>query len=263
MKHYVVWFNIVLFFCISAEEYAPKVSVITSLYKGKYFLQQFMQNIVEQTYFDQCEFIIIHVPSADATYEERMLRPYIDRHANIIYRKLSDDQSDPGLYGVWNMAIFMARGQYIINANVDDRLAPYGIEVLANALDRNPEIDLVYSACYISKVPNEPFELLHARPIKIILDWPAFSRKMMQICLPGNHPMWRKSMHDRCGFFDESYKAAGDWEFFLRAVEHGCVFMKVPAVLGTFYENPRGLTRNQIHGQEMNLIIARYSYIWA
>lgn len=244
------------------EFWYPDVTVITSLYKGSKFIKGFMEDLVAQTFFHKCEFLIIGAHSPDQQYEDEIIMPYANRYPNIIYTKLQEGDPDPGLYEIWNRAIRQARGKYIINANVDDRLAPDAIEILSQALDANPNIDLVYSACYISRSENETFEMLDQRPLKIILDWPNFSRSMMRICLPGNHPMWRKSMHEKCGYFDPEYKAAGDWEFFLRAVECGCVFMKVPFVLGTFYENVKGLTRSKDHGREMVRIEKKYSYMW-
>jgi hypothetical protein len=60
--------------------------------------------------------------------------------------------------------------------------------------------------------------------------------------LPNNHPMWRKTMHEKYGFFDETYKHAGDWEMWLRAVKSGAQFLKVPGVYSLFYYNPKGLS---------------------
>ena len=237
----------------------PRVSILTSLFKGGEFIAGFMADITRQTIFNQCELIIIDACSPENEYA--IIEPYLQRYPNITYLRLNEGE-DPGLYGCWNMAIEMSTGQYLTNANVDDRLAPNKLEVFAQALDEHPEIDLAYSAVYIGYKANETFEMLHGRPIKIILDWPEFSVKNMEVSLPGNHPVWRRAMHDRAGLFDPFYKAAGDWEMWCRAVECGCVFLKLPGVWGTFYKHDGALTRNPVHGKEMNIIIDRYSYLW-
>jgi hypothetical protein len=42
--------------------------------------------------------------------------------------------------------------------------------------------------------------------------------------------------------FDESYRYAGDWEFWLRCVRSGSSFMRSKEVLGCYYFNPNGLS---------------------
>ena len=55
-------------------------------------------------------------------------------------------------------------------------------------------------------------------------------------------PIWRKSMHNDIGLFDESYKSAGDWEMWLRAVRNGSRFYKLNGIYGMYYMNPNGLS---------------------
>jgi hypothetical protein len=63
-------------------------------------------------------------------------------------------------------------------------------------------------------------------------------------CLPGCMPVWRKSMHDKSGLFDENLKYAGDWDMWLRAVKDGSKFLKIDEILGLYYLNPEGLSTN-------------------
>ena len=59
-----------------------------------------------------------------------------------------------------------------------------------------------------------------------------------------NNPMWRKELHDKCGLFEEKYKSAGDWEFFLRCAFEDIKFHKLSDVLGLYYFNPKGVSTN-------------------
>ncbi|MDP3889521.1 MAG: glycosyltransferase [bacterium] len=214
----------------------PRVSIITSMYKGDMFIQGFLADIVQQIIFDECELILVNANSPD--HEEDIIKEYCKKYPNIRYIKLTHD---PGIYSVWNFAIKSARAAYITNANIDDRLSPHCYELHAHALDTNPEIDLVYSDYYWSNKPNETFEEIDkAQATRSVL--PEFSKKAMCYCLPNNHPMWRKSMHDKYGFFDESYKRVGDYEMWLRAVSQGALFKKVSEILGVYYFNPKGLS---------------------
>lgn len=233
-----------------------RVSVITSIYKGDQFIEGFMKDIVQQTIFEQCEFILINANSPGN--EEQVIQPYLALYPNIKYMKLT---SDPGIYGVWNMAIKMASAPFITNANVDDRIAFNCYEVHKKALENNPHIDLVYSDMYVTRVPNETFLTTSS---KKVYGLPEFSKKNMRKCIMGNHPMWRKSMHEKHGYFDESYKASGDFEMWLRAVQGGSQFKKIDGIYGLYYSNPEGLSTRpgSIGRKEFAKIVAQYHSVF-
>jgi hypothetical protein len=56
--------------------------------------------------------------------------------------------------------------------------------------------------------------------------------------------MWRKSLHDKHGMFNDKYRSAGDWEFFLRCAIAGSEFRKIQTPLGLYYFNPKGISTN-------------------
>ena len=62
---------------------------------------------------------------------------------------------DPGIYGVWNLGIEIASGDYITNANLDDRKRPDSLEKHAINLFMNEEVDLVYADMAITDKPNK------------------------------------------------------------------------------------------------------------
>lgn len=234
----------------------PKISIITSVYEGDEFIEGFLADITRQTVFGQCELIIINANSSG--HEEPVIKKYMAQYPNIIYFRLD---SDPGIYGVWNMAIKMSHGTYITNANIDDRLEEHCYEIHAQALDEYPEIMLVYSNRYLTTIPNETFE---HHSSNMLINSPEFSRENMFFCLPGCNPMWRKSLHDSYGFFDPGYKSSGDFEMWLRAVEEGAQFKKVPGCYCLCYENPQGLSTriNTKRYSETQKLIGRYGHIW-
>ncbi len=224
----------------ATKEETPRISIITSVYNGDLFIENFLADIVQQTVFKQCELIMINANSPGK--EEETIKKYMERYPNIIYKKLA---KDPGVYGVWNIGVKMARGEFITNANLDDHLKFDCYEVHMKVLEQNPGVDLVYSDFYITKILNDTFDKNSATQRSVM---PEFSPKLMKVALPNNHPMWRKKMHDKYGFFDEKYLSAGDWEFWLRAVEVGAKFMRVPGIYGLLYDNPVGLSNNKDNG---------------
>jgi glycosyltransferase involved in cell wall biosynthesis len=238
----------------------PRVSIITSVYKGDEFIEEFLKDIVRQTIFKECELIIINANSPGN--EEPLIKRYTDLYPNIIYERLS---FDPGLYAVWNYAIKKAKSDLITNSNIDDRRNPQSLEMHARALEEDHSIDVVYSNVYLTFSANETFE---KNSHYAVMQPDEFSPERMYKCLPGPLPMWRKSLHSKFGFFDETYLSAGDFEFWNRLTSHGVRFKKVPGISGLFYQNPRGLSTDKDalkaaqRDCENKLISQRYGYLW-
>jgi glycosyltransferase involved in cell wall biosynthesis len=238
----------------------PRVSIITSVYKGDEFIEGFLVDITRQTIFNDCELILIN--AASPGNEEIIINKYREKFSNIIYIKLNED---PGLYAVWNQGIKIAQSELITNANLDDRRNSECIEKQAQALEEDPSVDLVYASYFITYYPNETYEHNNYR---YYVEAANFSRQSMYLCLPGPQPMWRKSMHEKYGFFDESFSSAGDLEMWNRAVLAGSAFKSIPGVSGLYYVNPKGISTNnnaekvERRRQEDMMIMYKYQHMW-
>jgi GT2 family glycosyltransferase len=219
------------------EEKKPRVSIITSVYKGDEFIEGFLADIVRQTIFDDCELIIINANSPG--HEEPIIQQYCQKYPNIVYERLAHD---PGLYGVWNYGIRKARADLVTNANVDDRRNPRCLEEQACALEGDDSVDLVYAPVYLTLIANQTFESNSHYGVMNPAD---YSPRAMLLCLPGPMPMWRKSVHLKYGYFDESYISSGDFEFWNRLALNGVQFKKLSGMSGIFYQNPHGLSTDK------------------
>jgi len=221
----------------------PRISIITSVYDGEEYIEEFLHDITRQTIFEEkCELILINANSPGN--EEETILKYVEKYPNnIVYQKL---EKDPGIYGVWNKAIKMSSGEYITNANLDDRKSENSLEVLAKSLYSNDSVDLVYSDMLVTDKPNETFEQNSSNGR--VYNTPQFSfDRMKMMNLPHAAPMWRRSLHDNYGYFDEEFRSAGDWEMWLRAASQGSRFLKVPQKLNLYYFSPRGISTNPEH----------------
>jgi len=117
-----------------------RITIITSLYKASSYLEGFLENIVQQTFFSKCKLFLLNANSPEN--EDKIIAPYLNEYAdNILYEKLDED---PGLYECWNYMIRNTKTEYITNANVDDKLFPTCIEEHVNFLDENKDIDVAY-----------------------------------------------------------------------------------------------------------------------
>lgn len=220
----------------------PKISIITSIYDGDEFIEQFMEDITRQTIFkEKCELILINANSPGN--EEEVIRKYIQKYPdNIVYKNLDED---PGIYSVWNMAVELSTGEFLTNANLDDRKSPNSLEYHAKTLFGKPEVDLVYANCYVGKEPNQRFEDVDPECQKLNPFVFSGRETMLKGNSPHNNPMWRKSLHDKYGIFNDEYFSAGDWEMWLRAAFGGSKFFYLNKVLGLYYYNPNGISTNK------------------
>ena len=220
----------------------PKISLITSVYNSAEYIEGLMEDITSQSIFEEkCEWIILNANPEGDDAEEEAIQRYIEKYPNnIIYERLAED---PGIYETWNLAIQKATGEYITNVNCDDRKHPSSLERHAKELFASPEIDLVYADSLITDNPNETFIKNSSADRRY--NFPEFSYdNLRMVNLPHNNPMWRRSMHDRYGYFDRKYRSAGDWEMWLRAASQGSIYKKINGPLGLYYFNPTGISTN-------------------
>ncbi|BCW88344.1 hypothetical protein sos41_14830 [Alphaproteobacteria bacterium SO-S41] len=213
------------------------VSIITSLYKGGEYIEAFLKNITQQTIFrDYCELIIIDADSPDG--EGAVIARFQERYPNIVYHRTD---TRIGIYEAWNIAVRMAKGRYITNANLDDCRRKDSLEIQASILDSLPFADVAYQDVLYSFEPNISFEEIEAHDLRTNL--PIVSRyNLMEFNSPHNGPMWRKSIHDDVGLFNEAYKSAADYDFWFRSSVKGKTFYKSNEAHVAYYVNPNGLS---------------------
>lgn len=231
-----------------------KVSVIVSTCNSAKFLPTRLQNLLEQTINQLVEIIVIN--SGAHADERDIVQSFQREHGNILYLETEKE----GLYYSWNRAIGMASGDYISNANTDDRLYPAALEVLSAALDQNPDIGLVYADSFRTQSLDDI--LFFDKTLKCdnwkIENRPDYSHmNLLLTCLCGPQPMWRKSLHDSHGLFDTTFTVAGDYDFWLR-VSEDVFFLHVAEALGLVFDNPDGIeNRNRRLLFEENKLIRR------
>ena len=211
------------------------VSAIVSTYNAERFLRGKLEDLEAQTIARDLEIIVID--SASPQNERAIVAEFQARYPNIRYLRTEQRET---VYQAWNRGIRMASGEFVTNANTDDRLRPDAYETLVRALRAHPECVLAYPDMRITEQENASFE---AHTPLGFRDWPAYDRlALLELCCVGPFPLWRRSLHDEIGYFDERYKSAADYEFWLRAaLRHD--FTHVPEFLGLYWLSPETVSR--------------------
>ncbi len=231
------------------------VSAIASLYKGRRFLENFLEMITSQTTFDRSELIVIDANSPEG--EAEIVADYQKTYPNIVYKRID---YRIGVYDAWNIGVQLARGRYLTNTNVDDLRRRDSFELQAGALDRHRSADVVYQDVFYSLDGSLRFDEIARFDFKSELPI-VTPNNLLVFNSPHNAPMWRKSLHQEVGLFDTSFKSAGDWEFWLRCLWKGKSFFKINTPHVAYFQNPEGLsTRPDTRGiEEGREVLHRYS----
>ncbi len=230
-------------FSVNKNKPSYKITAIVSVYKAERFLRACLEDLAAQTIFDQTEVIIIDAHSPEN--EQAIVHEFIKKYQNIKYIRTDERE---GLYTSWNRALSIASGEYITNANADDRHAKNAFERLSQELDKHPDVAVVYANCRITHEENACF---YSAPIADYFRWLAYDHiNLLRRCEVGPQPMWRRSMHETLGLFDDTYTITGDYDMWLRASEH-YPLRHIPEELGLYLRYDNNLeTQNQAHTQQ-------------
>ena len=203
-----------------------KVSAIISTYKGASLLKGCLENLLRQSLYIQGKLEIIIIDSGSPQNEGEITSNFQAKHENIIYERTPQKET---LYQAWNRGIKLATGEYITNANTDDRHHPKCLEIMSSALDSDQSISLVYGQLqrvYTSReLESEKFECDCSSQ-------EYFPGSLFIHYFYGAQPMWKASVHESVGFFSEKYKIAGDYEFAFRLMSKGFHSRYLPTAKG-------------------------------
>lgn len=213
----------------------PLITAMVSLYNARRFVRPLFDDLLRQTIIDRMEILVVDAASpendSEVVLEVMHKYPSVDIH-------LLRTPTRETCAATTNRIIRKARGKYLTMANADDRHHPEALERLVNALEQNPEVDLAYADCAITETENDS---ITSPSIVDVFRWPDFNPTLLwDRCYVGPQPVYRRSMHDRFGMYDETL-LANDYEFYLRAVSQGSKFIHVPEVLGLYLRSPNGI----------------------
>ncbi len=205
-----------------ADPRLPLVTIVTPTYDRANFLRETIESIVSQDY-PNLEYIVLDNGSSDGTQE--ILRGYGDairweHHPNNI-----------GLSRAINRGFELARGEIIGFVSDDDPLLPGAISALVEVFQSDPDVLVVYPDWDVIDGEGR-----HVRHIDTF-EYAYVDMVRYHHTYPGPGALFRRSVLDRIGGLDESYRIVSDYDFWLRA-----------GLLGPFRRCPRTLARYRQHG---------------
>ncbi len=214
-------------------EQTPELGIIIPFFHNDP-IERFLKEMIHQSFFGKSEFIFI---SNDATPEQTRIVSHFKNHFKNLQLIESKEFSDAQLY---NAAIMQSNAPFLTVLGIGDYREPHHLELQLEVLKQTP-IDLVYSDYWII---YENYGFGEAKRKWYFVPLPEFEPELLYRNIIGTHFIWKKSLHEHNGYFDESYRYLFFWEFWNRCVNHGALFKKVAGCAGNFffnYFNPRKL----------------------
>jgi glycosyltransferase involved in cell wall biosynthesis len=229
----------------------PLISIIVAVFNGAKTLQQCIDSVAQQTYANK-ELIIIDGGSKDGTVD--LLEANRERISYWI------SEPDKGIYNAWNKGLSQAKGEWICFLGADDFF--WGAQVLERMTAQLQVIppDILVSYGKIMLLNNDGEVLF-----PIGEPWEKIKDPFKQImCIPHTGTIHRRSLFERHGKFDESFRITGDYELLMRELKTGdAVFISDWIIVGMrqggISSNPanslvamREMKRaQQMHGQRL------------
>jgi len=159
------------------------------------------------------------------------------------------------VYQAWNVALANVTTPLVMNLNVDDRLAPDAIEVMARVFDRDPDVFLVggdWKVCFDEAETDDVRRSYPLRELPYYSEWPPTPGRRRRLG-SGDQPtatygpacMWRVEAHRRMPrypyrFADGTYvRIIGDalWWYAIEHYMHKRI-VRLPLVIGNYRSAP-------------------------
>ena len=222
-----------------------KVSTITPCYNMSKYMKGFLDNLSTQTHKD-LEIVLDHNEPTDE--EINLVEDYNKEHDNIFHIKV--EGLDP--IGIsMNRCIEFASGDYLCIWNVDDLRTSDSIEVMAKALDENPDVDFVYGNYTI--VPN--FGGTEGQYV----DETGREDELTTGMILGPYFMFRKSILEKSGVFDEQLVQGADYDLALRLAFNG-KGLHLPVNLGYYLNEGLGQSTKPDSKQPLERTVIELRY---
>ncbi len=214
------------------------LSIITINYNQGETLERTMLSIVVQRSPD-IEYLLIDGGSTDESLNilERY-RKYVDYfHAEPVR----------GISRAYNTAIKHANGDYIFMVAADDWLKLGAVDKVLKTIESHPHVDIFTAGIYLWK---------QRALVAPVFSDPAGIPRESTIQHAGT--IIKKSLFERIGLFDEGYKLAMDYEFFLRAFYRGARFLNMKDILAN--KELSGLSQKFHRQALLETFVARKPY---
>lgn len=221
----------------------PTVSVVIATYHRLYALGELMESLTGQTY-KPFEVIVVNDggPSPDVlkTYYPELPLTIIDLEENA------------GHVQARNIGVQKAAGDYILLCDDDDLLWHTHIERMVKEMEG---ADFVFSDAEMFSYVVKDHTRIPNRRLLFAYEWSLEKMRKFSTYVPSGS-VYKRSLHDEIGYFDEEVHNYWDWDFFLRAAEKFHV-KRVPAASVLYAFSKTGDNQSLQLNEKRNMYLKR------
>lgn len=202
-----------------------------------------MRSVLDQGYPD-LEYIVIDGGSTDGSVE--IIRKYADRLAYWV------SEPDGGQAHAINKGLQRATGEWVAWQNSDDVFYPDAFIHVAQAAMRSPKAELIIGDMnLIDEQDNVIRDLRYVRP--------TYESMLAEgMVLSNQAAFWRRRLHDRIGWLNESLHYGFDYEWFLRVLKETDHAVHVQKCLGAlrYHDATKTSISPALFEEEYHIIVA-------
>jgi glycosyltransferase involved in cell wall biosynthesis len=213
-----------------------KVGIIISLYNAADKLKLFISAISNQTLLKTHEAELIFIETGSLKEDYKIFQEMKNTlNIPMVYARTSHRET---IQSAWNRAITLSKSKYLCFLGVDEMIVPNALEILSKKLDNNSDIDWIQADCIVVQVDKNG----NWKNDNMFFNRKGYKQELfyLETCyLSWVGALYKKSIHERFGYYDPSFCAAGDNEFKNRILPY-IKSMHYPKILGYFWHYPDG-----------------------
>lgn len=216
----------------------PLISTIIPVYNGEAFLAEAIQSVLIQNY-KPLEIIIVDDGSTDGSAQVAA-----SCRGNIRYTY----QSNKGAPAARNKGLKMARGDIISFLDADDLWSEDKLELQIRRMNKNPSVQVVLGRTQKLQLTK----VLDEKP-----KFEPFANPVVDLHL--GSALFKRSVFDEVGFFDERMPYCDDWDWFTRAREIGISMVIYREVTLFYRKHGNNITNNKMKGNYYTIKMLKQS----
>ena len=180
---------------------APTVSIVLPTYNGSRYLAGAIQSCLDQTFTD---FELILVDDCSTDESPRIIAEFAEKDERI--RTVRHEQNKR-LPGAINTGMSMSRGRYLTWTSDDNLYRPNAVAEMVAALDREPEVAMVYAGATFIDADGKPQGPMAIAP----------PDQLAHTSVVGACFLYRREVYDTIGGYDEKLFLVEDWDYWMRS----------------------------------------------
>jgi glycosyltransferase involved in cell wall biosynthesis len=222
-----------------------KVTIVTPSYNQGEFLEETIRSVLLQDY-PNLEYIVIDGGSIDSSVE------IIQKYSPWLSFWVSEP--DLGQADAINKGFKKSSGEFLGWLNSDDYLYPTAISQVVKAFKEDKFAEMIYGDVEKGWNNKAVKTKLYGRQIEF-----KEMLKTIQVPIPQQGCLWKKSVIERIGTLDTKWQVALDREFFTRAAEK-CQLRYLSTTLGFFryHEDSKSISLSYLWLNELPIMYQEF-----